>query len=151
MQLIIHFLLASTHTELLGNVTHTWTKPVKKEKDSPKFQWQAPSPFDIRSMYIIHRSNHVTQLIKLKLLDKSINSTSKPEATGESNPPLLLPNHANYWSQDPHRMTETTDIIATSIASKHIASHTKVLHESYQGTNRNQSPSQVPNYIQTQI
>jgi len=40
-------------------------------------------PFDIHSMYIIHRS---------KLMDKSINSTSKPETTGESNPPLL-PNH----------------------------------------------------------
>jgi len=49
-------------------------------------------PFDIHSMYIIHRSNHVTQLINLKLMDKSINSTSKPETTGESNPPLL-PNH----------------------------------------------------------
>jgi len=112
---------------------HTWTKPVKKEKDAPKLQGQTPSPFDIHSMYIIHRSNHVTQLINLKLLDKSINSTSKPEATGESNPPLL-PNHAKYWSQDPHRMTETTDITATSIAntSHHIP---KVRHESYQGTN----------------
>jgi hypothetical protein len=71
----------------------------------------------IHSMFIIHRSNHVTQLINLKLLDKSINSTSKPEATGQSNPQLLLQTHAKYWSQDPHRMTETTDITATSIAN----------------------------------
>ena len=53
MQLIIHFLLASTHTELLGNVTHTWTKPVKKEKNAPKLQGQTPSLLRLTSTVCI--------------------------------------------------------------------------------------------------